>query len=429
MLRRIIGILGLVLISSFAQAQIVSHRVVGTRTFDIGPGQVDTFESVPWGALVAGDVVNIHYQPEPYKYKIGLRAQGTVDLPVIINGVTDGVGTRPVLDFEDAVTAPGSAPVFTDQPQFGESLAGVMIKRGPGDDYFTYKPQFIQIKNLTLRNTKGSYTTLAGDVVEYDVAACLYVLVARDVLFENLELTGCSFGAFFMAKDGLLSQAVERPTLRYNDIYDNGKVGSFFEHNVYMQADSPIVEYNRIGSVIEGSLGSSYKDRSAKLIFRHNLVDGRRSARTLDVVASEEQGIDGIITLPHYGTDFVQYNTLLIGSETGIHVGADNTGEYEGNSNTPFIPPVKYREILQFTGNKVIYYTEGWRNMVFDLSTNKTRVVAKNNIFVMNPEALNHHWVEWCGIVRLINNVVVGGPITRTGRDFYNPRMVRIIGE
>jgi hypothetical protein len=102
----------------------VTSAVVGShQTYNVGPGQ--TFaepDSVPWGALVAGDVVNIFYRETPYRWKIGLRGQGTAQNPIVINGVTDSVGHRPQFDFNGARTASGSNPgsgqnVFTTTPE------------------------------------------------------------------------------------------------------------------------------------------------------------------------------------------------------------------------------------------------------------------------------------------------------------------------
>lgn len=76
------------------------------RTYDVGPGkQYTELTQVPWLSLTAGDVVNIYYRAQPYKTIIGLRAQGTANRPVYINGVTDSQCNRPVIDANGAVLA------------------------------------------------------------------------------------------------------------------------------------------------------------------------------------------------------------------------------------------------------------------------------------------------------------------------------------
>ena len=79
-------------------------------TYHVGPGQTLTeLTDVPWLSLRAGDVVNIYHRAEPYRTKIGLRAQGTADAPVVIHGVTDAKCNRPVLSGQNAVTARDAA--------------------------------------------------------------------------------------------------------------------------------------------------------------------------------------------------------------------------------------------------------------------------------------------------------------------------------
>lgn len=184
-------------------------------TYNVGTGQAYAEpDTVPWGALVAGDVVNIYYRATPYKWKIGLRGQGTAESPIIINGVTNEKGQRPQFDFSGARTASGSNPgsgknVFSDTPEYGESLGGIVIKRGPGDDYDSYSPRWIQIKNLEFIGAAdgNSYTTLAGSKVNYSGSAGMYVHLGDDILLENLVIRDNANGIFTMAKDGMFSQA------------------------------------------------------------------------------------------------------------------------------------------------------------------------------------------------------------------------------
>src|SRR5262249_7573529 len=198
-----------------------------------------------------------------------LRGQGTPANPIVVNGVTDANGNRPVCQFAGARTASGSNPggaanVFTSVPEYGESLGGIVIKRGPDDDYFSYKPQWIEIRNLevTGANHGTTYTTLAGGSAVFGAAAGIYVQVGRDILIENCIATDNSFGIFAMATDELLSQACERVTVRSCRVFGNGIAGSWFEHNVYLQCANPLIEGNFIGQTRSGSLGSSYKSRA-----------------------------------------------------------------------------------------------------------------------------------------------------------------------
>lgn len=413
-------LISIALAQGLAPVNPVTERIEGTRTFDIGPGYEDTFESVPWGSLQPGDAVNIHYRSTPYVSKVGIRAQGTAAAPVIINGVTDAAGNRPVINCQGARTAPGSAPAFTPNgnPAYGESLGCFVVKRGPNDAYLGPKPSFIQLKNLEIKNTRGStYTTLAGNTASYGSAACIYFHVAADTLVENVVATGCAFGVFYMAKDGLLSQACERATIRNSRFYNNGVPNSWFEHNAYVQCGGAIVEGSFFGKLVSGSQGSSFKDRSARLIFRNNYV--LSNDRAIDMVQSEEND-QGIAVLPEYGRDYVYGNTIVNDSAyEAIHYGGDNWDEQEGSA-TEHVPPVPYRSKLFFWNNNVTHVAPGWRVFAFGLSLRHTTAEVWDNVFNFGPQATNMYWLEYAGDLRLGTNVINGNVIA-SGRDGSNP--------
>jgi hypothetical protein len=405
----------------------VTKAIKGSaRTFNVS--NETEMLAVPWATLGAGDVVNVQYSPIPYKVKIGLRAKGTAANPVVINGVTDANGRRPVFDFTGAKTAPSTQvgqPIFSSTPDYGESLGGIVIIRGVNDPWGSYKPGFIKIANLELRGAKNgsTYMTTAGRTETYGAAAAVYVARGADITLENLIISNNSFGVFTMAKGDAILEAAERITLRNSRFVDNGIPGSYFEHGVYMQADSPIVEGNYFGKVIAGSEGSSFKDRSARLIFRNNYVVS--SSRAIDLVHSEEQKM-GIEALPYYGTDYVYDNTIINDSAyEAIHFGGDNLGEQEGG-NTVFTPSIKYRSTLYFWNNTVKHTSAGYRNIAFGLSLKSTTVHAWNNRFEFGPQAMAHSWVEYAGILNLYQSNTVVGAVKAGGRDGSNPSMIQI---
>ena len=96
------------------------------RTYNVGPGQkYAELTEVPWLSLRAGDVVNIFRRPQPYRTKIGLRAQGSAKLPVVINGVTDAQCNRPEISGQDAVTASDAAHESFFSKQYSEFLGKI----------------------------------------------------------------------------------------------------------------------------------------------------------------------------------------------------------------------------------------------------------------------------------------------------------------
>lgn len=393
-----------------------TKRLIGSHaTFDVGPGKTySELDGVPFGKLAAGDVVNIYARPAAYKSKFGLRAQGTRAAPVVINGVTDAECRRPVLDFDGATTAKGSNPgggkdVFGTPAIYNESLAGIIIKRGPSgqDAYGKYVPRWIIIQGLHLQGARkgATYTSLAGKKEAYGSAACLWVQQGEDILLRNNIVTDCAFGIFLMAKDELLSETTQRVTIANNRIYDNGVAGSYSEHGLYVQAASPVVEGNFIGRVRANSEGSSYKSRASGEIFRHNYIVC--SAFCMDFVQSEEQA-NGIVRQQNYGTDYVYGNTI-VSDGGGIHYGGDNMGEQE-RGQAVFVPPVPYRKHLLFWNNHLILTTATYRTWLFKLSAKETVMDAWNNTFIMNFTGVGElSWLFIAGQLRLgADNVVKG---------------------
>lgn len=412
-------------------------------TYNIGE-QYDykTPDNVPWGALVAGDAVNVFYQAIPYKTKIGLRGAGTASMPIVINGVTDANGNRPTFDFSAAQTAAGcnmggNFDVFNpDYPQYGESLGGIVIKRGTKDAKFIYQPKFIQIKNLQLQGARNgsTYKTWYYSGTEiYSSAAGLYVVIGEDLLFENLVITNNGFGIFTQAKDAELSETCKRVTIRNCKVYDNGVVDSYLEHGVYNQGISPIVEGNYFGQNRAGSTGSSYKSRASGEIFRYNWVESQ--ARAMDFVHSEDSAF-GVSAQADYGITHCYGNVIISddnlrqgSSYAPIHFGGDNLGEdaATGPLKSPTLP---YKNKLYFYNN-TYYLNNDIANSqtvhLFDLSlagtdlVERTRVYAWNNaISVSGSSAFS--WLKQVGELNLIGGNVISGMIADAKYDASSSR-------
>lgn len=390
-----------------AQVDVVTSPVQGTkRTFHLRTEA--ELLAYPWGQMQPGDAVNVYYSATPFKVKIGLRAQCTAANPCVINGVTDASGKRPVFDFKDARTASGSANVFSSTLAYGESLGGIVIKRGPSDDYFGAKPSFISLRNLEVRGAANGngYTSTGGARGSFSDAGNIYIHVGSDITIDNVISTDAAFCLFTMAKDGLLSQAGERITLRNSRMYGCGVVGAYYQHNVYMQSASPVVEGNYFGKVRAGSQGSSYKSRSSGELFRNNVVIA--SARAIDFVHAEEQE-QGIAALPDYGTDYVTGNTIVSDGPEAIHYGGDNLGEQDGGAL--FVPTKPYRKALYFWNNTVtLDGGSAWRINVFDLSLRDTTAYVWGNTFNLSGGAAGGEfsWLQWAGQLKLGTNTVNG---------------------
>lgn len=402
--------------------------------------------AVPWGSLSAGDVVNIFHKATPYYIKFALRGSGTEANPIIVNGVTDASGNRPIIDGDGATTAAGCNPgspnnIFTAFPEYGETQGAIVVKRGPSDDY-NYSPKWIQIKNLQVQGAANgnSYTSLANGVINWASSAGIYFLLVEDALVENCVVTDNGFGVFSLAKDDLFSQACKRITYRNCRVYGNGVSGSHFEHNFYVQCANPIIEGCYIGQVRAGSLGSSYKSRASGEIFRYNFVEG--SARVCDWVHSEDQVTDGIsqqADYPYvyaYGNVFSNDHTLPQGGAAfALHLGGDNLGE--DNAVDAFInPSIAYKQHMYFWHNTFVTRgntaSDPYRATIFDLSLASnnpntgagapTTVDAWNNVFVyvgVTAPPTVAAWVEFGGVLNLHGNNAAYG-VTDSARDGAN---------
>ena len=388
---------------------VTSAQMGSGTTYNVGPGQsIPEPDGVPFGELAPGDVVNIHWRAEPYRWKLCFRGQGTEAAPIVINGVTNAQGQRPVFDFDGATTASGCANVFDPTNVWSlEDYGGIVIKPGV-DDPYGYQPKWLEIRNLELRGAgiSRSFTGTDGTSREYvDAGAAVWIQPSTDITLENNVIYDNAFGVFTMAKDEELRFACQRVTLRSNRVYGNGLGGSYLEHNVYMQATNPVVEGNFFGIVRSGAEGSSYKSRSSGEIFRYNHVVG--SARAVDLVQSEGQS-DGIAQESDYGTDYVYGNVIEVDCALEhcgafpIHYGGDNLGEQE-NSEALFSPSEPYRRQLYFYNNTVVFKVDreqSWRASVFDLSERDTQVSAWNNLFAFRGSS-RYAWVQHAGQLRL----------------------------
>ncbi len=394
-------------------------------TYEVGPGrEYEEPDTVPWGALVAGDVVNIYHRAAPYKTKLCLRGQGTAEAPIVVNGVTDTEGHRPLFDFDGSHTASGCNPgggadIFDTASQYSlEDYGGIVIRPGVDDPYGT-KPSHIQIKNLELlgARTNATFKNLLGATVPFmESSAGVWIQPSADVLLQNNVIHDHGFGVFTMAKDSTLDQACERIVLRSNRIYGNGVVGSYLEHNVYMQSANPLVEGNFFGLTRHSADSSTYKSRSSGEIFRYNYVEA--SARAIDWVHAEDQD-PGITTQPDYGVDYAYGNIIVNDCElekcaaNPIHYGGDNLGEQD-SSSTELIPSEPYRAHLFFYNNTVVQRDTpgaGYYEMsMFDLSLRATQVDAWNNVFAVTGES-NFTWVENAGKLDLRGANLASGTI------------------
>lgn len=363
-------------------ATACASAMQGTHaTYNVGPGQTLTeLTDVPWLSLQAGDVVNILYRSAPYRTKFGLRAQGTAQAPVVINGVTDASCNRPVVTGEQAVTAADAR-----KAGFGKEIEGaglIQIYRSPTDPYDTFTPKYITIQNLKLTGAKAgkSYTNSAGAAANYDFfSAAIYAVRVHNLTVENCEITGNGLGVFTNTRGGTADDYSANVIIRRNRIYDNGNQGRYTEHNLYVQARHALYEGNFIGQAFGGS---SLKDRSSGTVIRYNKI--LASARALDLVETEEENFSNVEADPLYpyawvyGNIIINDNQLPAGYAVNLtHWGFDNNLAKSRAGTLFFYQNTLVNRVPQ----NVFWYVVPFQIGTDGHAPSTTKVEAASNIF------------------------------------------------
>ena len=373
-------------------------------TYDVGPGQAyTTIRAVPWEKLGAGDTVQIHWQAAAYHEKVLISTSGTASKPIRIIGIAGPHGERPVLDGRNASTrAKASYPFAATQDR-----GLVTITRDTAHPY-GFKPSYIQIEGLALRNANELYTFKdgGGGTRTYAAnAASVFVERGEHITIKKCVITGSGNGLFVASGDeeAVLSRDIR---VEANDIYGNGNVGSDRYHNVYTAAAGILFQYNHFGDLRPGALGGGLKDRSAGTVIRYNWIEG--GARLLDLVDPEDSPTL-MPTQPKFRHTYVYGNVLLDGPEdagTLIHYGGDSgvTSNYRKGTLHLFNNTVVVKADQQ----------ERYSTSLVEADTNDENVEIANNILytqsaTTGAAATQFNLVTSNGTVRVKTNWISPG--------------------
>lgn len=385
------------------------HYIVPTgsgRVFEVGPDRdYSHLGEVPMETLGAGDTIRLHWREAPYREKVLIGGQGTREEPIVLVGVPNSGGRLPIIDGEDATTRL--------RMRFDNEMRGVVTIDGPE------KPTWIYVANLDIRNGRAgnSFTDSNGDTIGYtNQAAGVNAVRGEFIHILNCTITHCGNGIFnasYVDEDCIDSWCADGAYVTTDlliegcRLHDNGYVDRMYEHNVYIEALRPTVQYNYLGPIKEGSLGVSLKDRSSGLILRYNWIEG---SRPLDLVETEFGGPD-LYQAPEYDFTLVYGNVIIktpgVANDRIIHYGGDhieNFGRYRKNT-------------LYLYHNTII--SQRNNSTLFGLSTGGESAVVRNNILYAAPEhafyildgqgsvTLEHNWIS----EHLILHQEVGGSV------------------
>lgn len=364
---------------------LLSFSTMYATAYRVGPGQaLANISEVPWDSLQAGDQIFIHWRSTPYHEKWVINAQGTQQNRIEIIGVSGASGQKPIIDGDGAVT-----PTYLDYWNEERSL----IKIGGSSNPANGLPSYITIENLELRSARPAFnfTTDNGQTGTYaSNAASIHIEKGEHIIIRDCIIHDSGNGIFIGASGGETKDIL----IANNYIYDNGIVGSIFEHNTYTEAFGITYEYNRFGPLRTGAGGNNLKDRSAGLVVRYNWIESGN--RQLDLV---ESGSSALYNDPSYSATYVYGNILVepdgAGNSQIIHYGGDNgtTSQYrKGN--------------LYFYNNTVIS-TRNSNTTLARLSTQDETMDAFNNVIyntnsgnslAMTNDAgtlnLHHNWIK-----------------------------------
>ena len=404
----------------------MTYAIAGLRTWQVYTDA--ELDAVPWATLGAGDVVNIYHRAEPYRKIIRVRAKGTEALPVIINGVTDANGNRPVFHGQNATVATGCVtndsnslfnPTNPDAWQYREAIGLIGTANGLTDPYDQQWPEHVQWLNLEITGCKdgNAWTDARGVSHTWNQASGFRVQNGKWIVVDNCVIHGNDFGYFTQSQGPTEGTATQNPVVRNSRIYGNGMVNRYTEHNMYVQGQGPLIEGNFIGGLIPGALGSAYKSRATGEVFRYNTV--LAAQRLVDFVEPEEQaqGLNLRADQPFvhcYGNLFVNdFSAPGGGAVQAIHIGQDKWIE-EGGSGSAQVTDADLvmtksdgqggayqmtaapRHTLFFYNNTVIFRgttAQTWRANIFDLSLAGTAT---------RPRTTVH---EWNNAYKLIGNI------------------------
>ncbi|MDP2692988.1 MAG: DNRLRE domain-containing protein [bacterium] len=359
-----------------------------------------SFDAVPWLTLQAGDTVQIHWRSEPYRKKVGLRVRGTQAQPIRIVGIPGPSGQKPVLDAQNATTPAVFDGFFSSE--WDEFLGIFVIKRGPADLY-GYKPGNIEISGLKMINANQNNTYIGTNGVVYNYgagAASVWAVLVENLTMSGNEITGNGNGLFVLSKNA--EEDVSRDILiEKNYIYANGYPNDFRHHNIYTQAANVTFQYNRIGRLVPGGIGSSLKDRSSGTVIRYNWIE--TAARTLDLVDPEDS-YNILRQEPNFSDTWVYGNVIRNVYEPGYAI-ATRMIHYGGDTG---VESIYKTGTLYFYNNTVIINansSEAWNMGLFEVSLAGADVELRNNIiykngttnfqFMINTGVVNLESVNW----------------------------------
>ncbi|MDY6864227.1 MAG: hypothetical protein SV062_14730 [Thermodesulfobacteriota bacterium] len=325
--------------------------------YEVGSGK--TYSRIidcPTHNLKAGDIIKVYSKSTPYYEKFLLYGAGTADNPIILQGIPDEEGNKPIIDGKNAVSST-AVDYWNEDRQ--------IIKIGQFENYLS---DHIIIDGFVIRNANNTHSFVddSGNTKIYSQKAC----AVRPEYADNVTLKNCE-----VYNNGIGIQNghgnPQNMTVEKCNIYNNGSGVSSSEycHNLYFAAGGEgskvTVQFCRVGDLVGD--GQQFKSRVETAVIRYNWIEGGKNSQ-LDLVDNDDNGVSDA---------YVYGNVIIKPADTDnnrmIHFGGDGGGGDIPRAGT-----------LYFFNNTCIINAVASAGRIFEISSPDANIVADNNIFYKN---------------------------------------------
>ncbi len=317
--------------------------------YEIGPGKPYAhIYDVPTHNLQPGDILRVYAKAEPYREKFLLHGVGTPDKPILLLGVPDAAGNKPVLDGQGAVSGTAKGNYFWNEDR------GI-IKVG---QYTPQKSDHIIIDGFELRNAQRNNT-----FVDDTGVTRFYGSNAAGVFVEHGDHVTIRNCFIHDNGNGIQTTLVYNLLIEHAHIYNNGAGSSTsaYEHNLYLSGGpgtNATVQFCRFGDLLND--GQQIKFRTETTVIRYNWIEGGKNSQ-IDLVEDSRNGVSDA---------FVYGNVIIKPAATNngrlIHFGQDGGTHVSG--------------VLHFFHNTIINRA-GRTVYLFRLSSSNRTAQVHGNIF------------------------------------------------
>lgn len=332
-------------------------------TYEVGPGKPYTsILEIATHSLEAGDSIKVYHKPTPYYEKFLLHGIGTAENPIVLIGIADTEGNKPILDGTNALSN-------TASNYWNEDRQVLLIGQASN-----LQSDYIIVDGFDIReaNNFNTYTDDQGAADKaYQANACgIRVSWGKHIWIRNCTIYNNGNGIQSGNEDD------QHLTIEHCHIYDNGKCSwnNSFIHNLYLStgANSEVIlQYCHVGEL--SSNGQQVKSRAQTTIIRYNWIEGGRNS-CLDLVENTSHSED-------YVSDAYVYGNVIIKADDSensrvIDFGVDNSGHF------------RLGTCYFYNNTCIIKDTRTWgTRRIFQLTDDVANIVADNNIFYKEDAA------------------------------------------